>query len=197
MTDIEIKTVTGEAVLPWLDDLAALRIRVFRDYPYLYEGSADYERRYLTAYADSPDSLFVLALASGRVVGAATALPLVDAESAFRTPFVEQGLAPEEVLYFGESVLDPACRGQGVGHRFFDEREAHARRLDLSVTAFCAVARDNDHPARPAGYRPLDPFWRRRGYAPRPGMVTEYRWRDLGEAQETAKPMQFWLRESG
>ena len=194
--DIDIRTVSGAAVTPWLDDLAALRIRVFRDYPYLYDGSADYERRYLTAYARSPGSLFVLALAGERVVGAATALPLIDAEPEFRAPFEARGMAAEQVLYFGESVLDQGHRGLGIGHRFFDRREAHARDLDLPVTAFCAVVRGPGHPACPPDYRPLDPFWRARGFQPEDGMTTEYRWRDLGDTGESPKTMQFWLRKS-
>jgi hypothetical protein len=41
---------------------------------------------------------------------------------------------------------------------------------------------------------PLDDFWRKRGYEPVPGLVAYYSWKDIGEAQETEKPMQFWMR---
>ena len=41
----------GPEITPWLDDVARLRLAVFRDWPYLYEGDADYERDYLGAYA--------------------------------------------------------------------------------------------------------------------------------------------------
>ncbi|WP_394701474.1 GNAT family N-acetyltransferase [uncultured Roseibium sp.] len=81
-----------------------------------------------------------------------------------RRPFEEAGLDPAEVFYFAESVLDPDYRGRGIGHRFFDEREAHARSLGCSTAAFCAVIRPDDHPMRPEDYSPLDPFWTKRGY---------------------------------
>ena len=58
----EIRRVSGAAIEPWLDDVARLRIAVFRDWPYLYEGDAAYERDYLAAYARSADSVFVLAI---------------------------------------------------------------------------------------------------------------------------------------
>lgn len=48
---------------------------------------------------------------------------------------------------------------------------------------------------RPAGYRPLDVFWRKRGYAPVTGAIAEHSWKDAGQAEETRKPMQVWLRE--
>ena len=92
-------------------------------------------------------------------------------------------------------MLLPAYRGRGLGHVFFDEREAHARALGLKVTAFCAVQRPGTHPRRPADYQPLDAFWARRGYRHHPELHTRYHWRDLDEAEESAKPMSFWLKE--
>ena len=46
---IQTRILTGNAVGEVLDDLARLRIAVFRDWPYLYDGDVAYERDYLTA----------------------------------------------------------------------------------------------------------------------------------------------------
>ena len=56
------------------------------------------------------------------------------------------------------------------------------------------MIRPADHPERPADYRPLDAFWRKRGYEPQPGMVAEYAWKDRGQPRETLKQLQFWMR---
>ncbi|HET7923586.1 MAG TPA: GNAT family N-acetyltransferase, partial [Rhodanobacteraceae bacterium] len=40
---IDVKTFTGSHVAPHLDAVAALRIAVFRDWPYLYAGDREYE----------------------------------------------------------------------------------------------------------------------------------------------------------
>lgn len=194
MGDIQIKTVSGSGVLPWLDQVAALRIRVFREFPYLYDGAWQYERDYLAAYANSADSIVVLALDGGEVVGASTGLPLKDADTAFQAPFRQQGLPESAVFYLGESVLDAAFRGRGIGHAFFDRREAHARQCGARHTSFCAVIRAPDHPARPADYRPLEPFWRARGYLSVPGMEARFPWKECDEATESTKSMQFWVR---
>ena len=145
-------------------------------------------------FAEAPDALVVAAFADEALVGAATAVPLVHEHGDFQAPFKRQGIDAATVFYLAESVLLPAWRGQGIGHAFFDAREAAGRRLSLAVAAFCAVVRPLDHPLRPEGYRPLDDFWRKRGYRPVEGMTTTFPWRDLGEAAETAKPMQFWSK---
>lgn len=192
---MQIKIVHGEAVTPHIADLARLRIEVFRAFPYLYEGSEDYEASYLATYARSPESLFVLAFDGARIVGASTGVPMTDAAEEFRAPFVAAGIDPAKVFYFGESVLLSSYRGRGLGVRFFEEREAYARRLGrFDWCAFCAVERPKDHPLRPADYVPLDAFWGRRGYAHRADLATMLAWQDIGEAEESGKPMSFWLK---
>lgn len=178
-----------------LPDLAALRITVFREWPYLYDGSADYEERYLAPYADSAAALVVGAWDDDRLVGAATATPMEDHAAEFAAPLAAAGIAPGDVCYFGESVLLAAYRGQGIGHAFFDAREAKARALGRRFACFCGVIRPADHPLCPADYRPLDPFWRRRGYAPLPGAEARFAWRDIGDAADTDKPMRVWVRD--
>jgi GNAT superfamily N-acetyltransferase len=107
---------------------------------------------------------------------------------------IDAGLPIEDIFYFGESVLRPEFRGKGIGHRFFDLREKHARSLGATVTAFCAVDRPADHPARPADYRPLDAFWRRRGYVHHPEWVARIRWREIGQAAETEKTLSYRVK---
>lgn len=185
----------GAQIASRLDELARLRIAVFREYPYLYDGDPGYEARYLQAYVDSPDSLCVLALDGARVVGASTALPLADEDPAFHAPFAERGIPVENVYYCAESVVLPGWRGRGLGHVFFDARQAHARSLGrFSWTAFAAVDRAPDDPRRPAGARDNHAFWTRRGYVRQPGMTMRLAWRELGEARESEKPLTFWLR---
>jgi GNAT superfamily N-acetyltransferase len=191
----QISVVLGPQVLPWLADVAALRISVFRDFPYLYEGDLAFEQKYLAAYAASASSIFVLAMDAGRVVGAATGIPLAQDDECFQQPFIERGLPVDEVFYCGESVLLPEYRGLGLGHRFFDERERHARRLGgMRWTAFAAVDRDVDDDRRPPDFRSNDAFWHKRGYQRQPGMTMRLAWRELGEQHESEKPMTFWLR---
>lgn len=194
-TSLSLETLRGAAILPHLASLAALRISVFRDWPYLYEGDAEYERRYVETYAASERAAIVVARDDGAIVGASTCLPLVDEDEAMQAPFRAAGTAPATVFYFGESVLLPAYRGRGVGVGFFAAREAHARAVsDSAWTAFCAVIRDPADPRRPADAAPLDQFWRRRGYEPKSGLVCRMRWREIGGEGEAENRLQVWLK---
>ncbi|WP_439271603.1 GNAT family N-acetyltransferase [Pseudochrobactrum sp. HB0163] len=193
---VRIETCSGSRIAPFIDDLARLRIRVFRDFPYLYDGDMAYETNYIATYANSPGSFFVLALDGDKVIGASTGIPMQDETEAFKAPFAEHGYKPDKIFYFGESVLLPAYRGAGIGVRFFEEREAHARQSgQFEMCCFCAVERPQDHPARPHNYQPLDQFWNKRGFFHKPELRTFYSWRDVGNSAETAKPMSFWIKE--
>jgi len=191
---VTVRPLTGAEVGAALGDLAALRIAVFAAYPYLYEGNAAYEAEYLAEYAAAEDAVLVAAFDGARIVGAATAAPMIHQKTEFREPFAARGLDVERLFYFGESVLLPGYRGQGIGHAFFDHREAQAKACGASAACFAAVIRPEDHPARPGGYLPHDAFWTKRGYALVPGLVTELAWKELGEEGESLKPMQYWLR---
>ena len=191
---VDVRPLTGAAREAALDDVARLRIAVFHDWPYLYDGTLEYERDYLQTYRDSPGALLVGAFDGDRLVGAATGTPMEDHAEDFATAFAATGVPLDQVFYCAESVLLPEYRGRGIGHRFFDLREAHARALGRSHSAFCSVMRPEDHPARPANYRSNDVFWRKRGYEPLPGVIAEFSWRDLGDSRESRKPLQFWMR---
>lgn len=194
MTKVRLERLTGDRLKTHLPELARLRITVFRDFPYLYDGSPDYEERYLRTYAAAADSVIVGAFDGERVVGASTGLPLEHEPESLKTPFAERGYRPEEIFYFGESVLLPEYRGRGIGHAFFDHREAHARGLGgFRWTAFAAVDRDPGDPRRPADYRGNDAFWAKRGYERRPGMTMHLEWNEVGVGG-ISHPLTFWLR---
>ena len=195
MSAITVETLTDraarEAALP---DLARLRITVFRDWPYLYEGSLDYESRYLAGFLEEPGAILIVAKDGDRIVGAATASPMASQDADMRKLFEDAGHDVNKLHYFGESVLLSDYRGHGLGHRFFDAREAAAIAGGASAACFFGVVRPASPPLRPAAARDPAPFSRGRGYAPLAGLIAHYDWQDIDQSEETAHPMQFWHR---
>lgn len=191
---IRVERLRGRALIAALDDVARLRITVFRDWPYLYDGDVAYERAYLEPYRASEDAILVGAYEGGRLIGASTGTPMQDHAAEFGDAFAGVDVDLKEVFYCAESVLLPDYRGQGLGHAFFDAREAHARLLGCRYVAFCGVVRPDDHPRRPVAHRALDGFWRKRGYSPVDGAVATFRWKDIDQTEETDHALQFWMR---
>ena len=191
---LDVKSFTGQAALAYLPDLAALRIEVFREFPYLYDGDMDSEQEYLQAFLSSPDAVLVLAFDGDQVVGASTGLPMVYETPNIQAPFLQNAYDIDQVFYYGESVLRKSYRGSGLGVAFFEHREAHARSLGrFEWACFCGVIRAEDHPRRPADFIPLDAFWQKRGFE-RTEMICSISWKDLDEASESPKALRFWRK---
>ena len=192
---IRVESLTGPQLTAALPALAQLRITVFRDFPYLYDGTLAYEQDYLARFAAGRGAICVAAYDGDTIVGVSTGAPMAEHASEFGAPYVAKGYAIGTLFYCSESVLLRSHRGHGLGHAFFDGREAHARRLGgFTHSTFSSVVRPADHPLRPAGYQPLDGFWTKRGYAKAGGVIGSYTWKDIDQPHETAKKMQFWIK---
>jgi hypothetical protein len=191
---IKIVTLKGADIIPYISDLATLRIEIFRSYPYLYEGNFEYEKKYLQTYVKCPESIVVLVFDDKKIVGASTAIPLEFETDEVQKPFLENNIPIKDVFYFGESVLKPEYRGQKIYRKFFKEREAAARMYHSRIAAFAAVERAIDDPRKPQNYTPLDEVWSHFGYLKHPELCAYFEWKEIGENEQTAKPLIFWLK---
>lgn len=192
---VEIRSLTKSEAESRILEIAGLRIKVFRDFPYIYDGSIEYEVKYLGRYLKAQNAKFIGAFSEfNELIGVATCLPLNEEDDYVKSPFIKAGFKPEEVFYFGESVLLSEYRGQGLGHKFFDEREKAAREHDSKFTSFCAVNRPANHPLKPNNYRSLDEFWKSRGYEKQNQLISFFEWKDLDQSSETEKEMIYWMR---
>jgi GNAT superfamily N-acetyltransferase len=192
---ITVSVLIGSSVLEVIPELAKLRITVFREYPYLYEGSVEYEQKYLKRYAESEQCIVVIVRDGETIVGASTGMPLSSEASEVVDPIRKAGHQIKEWFYLAESVLLPDYRGRRLGHRFFEERITHAQGCGYKKACFCAVVRPEIHPMQPSNYLSLEPLWNRHGFQKADGIETTFSWREIGEQQETKKTMAYWVRE--
>jgi GNAT superfamily N-acetyltransferase len=195
MTTLKIVRLKGLEAKPYIPDLAALRMAIFRSFPYLYDGDMDYEKKYLQRYTDSPHANIVLVFDGNKVVGASTAMPLSEEADYVKAAFENTGIDMQKVFYFGESVLQPEYRGQEIGKTFFAEREVAALEQGCTIASFCAVERPANHPRQPADWHSLENFWKKLGYEKHREIQTAYTWKDLDEELESPKPMVFWIKQ--
>lgn len=195
MKNLKIITLAGNDIAPRLQDLAFLRIQIFKEFPYLYEGDLSYEMKYLKRYVDSSNSRVMLIYDNEKPVGATTSIPLKNEEPAIKDPFVKHGFDVNDYYYFGESLLLPAYRGQGIYRKFFDFRENAAKEQGCKKAVFMAVIRPDNHPRRPKDYQSLEAVWKHFGYHQLPELQIEYSWKDIDEPAETKKILSVWEKK--
>jgi GNAT superfamily N-acetyltransferase len=192
---IRVQSFYGKEIEKYILDLARLRMTVFRDFPYLYEGNLEYEKKYLDIYTKTPESVVVVAFDNDLIIGAASAMPLSQEADYVQEPFLKNNLDIKTIYYFAESVLLKEYRGLRLGHAFFDGREAAALKFGFNDVYFCGVNRPSDHPLRPNDFRPLDEFWNKRGYKKCDHLKSIFMWPDLCEVKDSPKEMIYWNKK--
>ncbi len=199
MPNINIRTFTEAGIRTYIPSMAALRAEIFREFPFLYPDNIEEETRYLRKLSQSKDAIAVLVFDGPKVVGCSIGYPLEEEPQEALAPFTERDINVSEYFHFGDSAVLKPYRGRGLGHHFFDLREAHAKKAKrFKYTCFSTVIRPDDHPRRPADHLSLENFWKKRGYAQHPDFKYLLRWQDFGSPnieKPSAKPLIYWIKE--
>lgn len=180
---------------PHFADMARLRIELFREFPYLYQGDVDYEKAYLETYFSCPETNVLLVYAADAMIGFSTSIPLSSELPEIRAPYERCGLDTAEFLYLGEALLETPFRGQGILRVFHEFHENAARRAGKRFTTLMTVDRPDDHPLRPAGHTPMDVLLAHFGYEKLPGCAVCMEWHQADTCQTELNTLSVWLKE--
>jgi len=188
------KLLTGNEVEESLDSLATLRIEIFREFPYLYDGNRESELRYLKGYAQAAEACVLTVTAAGRLVGAATGMPLQHEQKELIDQFAATSYPLDSIYYVGELLFYPAYRNRGLGMKLLSMMEDKIRSLGSYRYLTCAtVVRPDDHPHRPANYVPIGRFLNRTEFRAIPAATTSFTWLET-DGGSRDHPMQFWIK---
>ncbi|MCD6047068.1 MAG: hypothetical protein K0S08_715 [Gammaproteobacteria bacterium] len=196
---LRIELFEGKEVTQFIEEVSRLRIEIFKEYPYLYEGDLEYERNYMAAYAKDPHALLAVAFDDKKIVGVSTGIPL-NSDSIIvadlKQKFHAIGRDPSLYYYYGEVIILPEYRGQGLTTKLYATKEARAQNWGYEKACILTVKRPDEHPLKPAGYRPTDQLWERLGFHKDPRFEIEFHWETIIDRQGTHKdmlnPMEFW-----
>ena len=191
-----VKFYKEDEALKYIEDIAILRIIIFREYPYLYDRDYKYEKNYLHNFMNTPDSMICIAFDNGRVVGALTGLPLAFEEENVKSPWYETDYDIKEIYYFSEALLRPKVRGKGLCVEFLKVAEDWVKGLNkYKIFTLATVIRGNDHPKKPKGYKSVDTFCANRGYEKTNNVICTIPWKEVDE-EESEKPLLFWFKNT-
>ncbi|WBF66921.1 GNAT family N-acetyltransferase [Desulfovibrio subterraneus] len=189
------RMVKGAELLPHLESLADLRLTIFCEFPYLYQGDKSHELDYLKVYAESPDAMAIMGWEGEAVAGAVTGVPLASEAAEFTAGFAGTAYPVEQGYYIGELLFHRQFRGGGRGSVLLEQAEAHVRSLNRFRYLACAtVVRPDNHPMRPSDFVPIERFLQRHAYDRMDGVTTMMQWPELGGAS-LEHVMQFWVKE--
>ncbi|MDA8226695.1 MAG: GNAT family N-acetyltransferase [Desulfitobacterium hafniense] len=193
--EISERLLTGASITDVLDDLTTLRLGIFSEYPYLYQGKREDELKYLATYAEVPDACTILAYDGLTVIGAATGMPLIHEDAQMLDAFAGTTFPLNQVYYVGELLFRPAYRNCGLGQKLLDRLESHIQSLGSYRKLTCAtVERPDDHSLCPSDYIPITRFLARTGFARLSGVTTSFMWREI-DGVKRDHPMQFWIKD--
>lgn len=191
---MEFKTFKGTEIEAIFDALAELRIQVFGEFPYLYQGSKEFEFQYLNKYVNSDCSFLYTIWNNQKLIGASSCIALSDEFEDVKDPFIKADLDINSIIYFGESILLKEYRNQGFGKLFMEKRVEFASSFPwCKAVYFCSVERPENHPLKPVDYKNLHTFWRNQGFTPTE-LSSVFVWKDKNETLESEKKMNFWMK---
>ncbi|MEO9257235.1 MAG: GNAT family N-acetyltransferase [Crocinitomicaceae bacterium] len=157
-----IKIFTKDDVSPLLLFVATLRINIFREYPYLYEGNLKEEMDDLEHCAQLTNNALAIAFYKETPVGFLYGIPLKEFASHFENPvldlFREKNLNPETCYYFADIIVLPEHRGNSLSKKLFNVLEVYAQEQGYHSASFITESHDI-HPLKPANYKSLEPLW--------------------------------------
>lgn len=197
-----IKLLQGRDIEPHIDAVSHLRTKLFREFPYLYEGSIAYEKDYIKGYLSDNKSLFVVAFDGDSIVGAITGIPLaseseviVGAADLFRACDID----PSVYYYIGEGVVLPAYRDAKTALAMYKLMLNQIKQWKIfNKLCFVAVEREENHPLRPKNYSSLVPVFKRLGYK-KTDITFSYNWPTIqtnGSVKDAENELTFWVNET-
>lgn len=194
MTCIE-KLLTGPDAIESLDGVASLRIDIFREFPYLYDGKRGDEIHYLRRYAEKPGACVITVSDGDTLVGAATGIPLQYEHRSMVEPVRVADYPVDEMYYVGEVLFYPKYRNRVLGQRLLSMIEEHVRSLGNYRYLTCAtVVRPDDHPLRPVEYVPIERFLARTSFIALTDVSATIAWRET-DGIDRKHLMRFWIKE--
>ena len=196
--NIDIQIYQHASLAPEIGVLAEFRVRFFREFPYLYVGTEDYEQNYLADYLANPTTRLIVARDAGKVIGIATGAMLsteLNIVGKVETLLQQHGIKPHSCFYLGEIILEPEYRSRGISKQVLELLKNAGREQGAERFCFLTVAREPNDIRCPADYISSDVIFEKYGFIKTDVSVT-FEWPTIqadGQVENTANRLYFWI----
>jgi len=176
-------SLKGKEIEPYLPQIIDLHLTVFKEPPYLYEGTREEYAPWMQIYADSKDGIACLLFDGKELVGAATGLPLKEMPGEWLKNF--KGPL-ERIFYLGEEVILEKYRRKHLGAQLYDQFEKMIPPF-FDTISFARI----QEPIEP----PLNFILRERGFLEHKDRDVELLWRDARSKEIVPHKLIYWTKQ--
>ncbi|HLC06649.1 MAG TPA: GNAT family N-acetyltransferase [Candidatus Babeliales bacterium] len=194
-----IKVLTQDELKTLLPFVAQLRVNIFRNYPYLYDGNIAEEMDNLEKYAQHNNSALAIAYYNENPVGFLCGSDLihysVHFENSVADLFKGVDLNIENYYYCADIIILPEHRGKYLAPQLFDAIENYAQQKGYTACCFITEHHEN-HPLKPRDHKSLVPLWNSLNYK-KSALITYASWQTHqvdGTIKLEQHPLIFWLK---
>lgn len=199
----QIKSIS-ECTEQEIDQMADMRITYFREFPYLYEGSKEYELHYLNQYKQKAvDAYLVQAFDQDKLVGILTGCAFKSDIEVIRDGaqlFAQKELWVDNYYYIGEAIIIPEYQGRKILPQLIFKLGKTIRKLNkYQSLCFLTVIRKDDDSRKPVDYHSSDQLWLKLG-CQKTDITCSFEWPTImsdNSVQNILNEVQFWIYEPG
>jgi hypothetical protein len=192
--NLEIKSLDGESAREFFNEIAQIRIDLFREFPYLYDGSIEYEREYLETYFKSKNSKIILGLDKGKIVAFSSSISLNEEIEEIKAPFLNRNLDISQYHYIGEVMIKNEYRNLSLPLEFERIHKEFATQKGHSKLVFMTVRRELNDISRPYKYKDPEKLWRYIGYKILDNMNIEMSWKRIDTGKDENNVLDIWQK---
>ncbi len=195
--NLSIKVFKGDEISPYVKGITDIAIEVYKEYPYLYDGTEEEYLPFIDYYSHSSFGIASLLFDGDRPVGVAIGMPLNEMRDRFKDPLLaarpDENL--EKIYYLGEFLLINEYRGKGYGKKLYKQLENLVKENgEYSKLCFCKIVEWDYHPLMPNGYLPMDGFWIKQGFEICDDITVSVYWDDVGTNENSIHHLVYWMK---
>jgi hypothetical protein len=184
--EITIKNLKGKEIAPFAKEIAAFADSMYQQAS-CYFSEAEWDG-YIQSYSNTPEAVISLALANGKIVGAAIGTPLTKASEKYRKPFFDRPQELNSLYFLADFPVKPEYRNEQVVEKLYKEFE-HTVAAKKQFSGICQWYLQLEKPSWEI------PFFQKLGYSCFPEIHFDEFYKESAQDKEvTAHTMVCWKK---